>query len=674
MALEEYRRKRHFERTPEPPPKVESKNLHRFVIQKHRASHLHYDFRLEMEGVLKSWAVPKGPSLDPADKRLAMQVEDHPVSYFHFEGIIPPGNYGAGTVMVWDTGTWEPVTSGGEPYPEAEAARAASEMLKKGDLKFRLNGQKLQGSFVLAKMKSRRPGSKGTEWLLIKHRDDTVQPGFDIDKYDFSVLTNRSLEEIAADEGSEEWESNRKAAPAKGKDAWLADAIAKHDQATERVTTEDTESTEKTKAKKSKSVAASAKAAAKKKTSKTNSVSSVSSVVSILKGADTTEDTESTEKTKAKKSKSVAAPNAASAKAAAQKKKTSKTDSVSSVSSVVSTLKGAEATSMPRSISPMLATLVNEPFNGKDWLYEIKWDGYRAVAFIQEGKVRLVSRNQNDLTSAYPELQGLAENIRGLQAILDGEVCALDENGRASFSLMQQRTGIGEGGRNVRISRPDVPIVFYVFDLLYLDGYSLLRVNLEERKRLLSQILLASDLVRYSEHFDNGMHLYAAASQQQLEGIVAKRRTSCYVQKRSSDWLKMKITQMLECVIGGYTDPRGSREHFGSIVLGLYDGHGRLIPVGQAGSGFTQRSHADMWKLLKEREVARSPFSGKVDSPRRVHYVRPELVAQIKFVEWTHEGNSGAVKMRAPVFLGLRQDKKPEECRFESAVPAVEVA
>jgi bifunctional non-homologous end joining protein LigD len=207
MALEEYKKKRRFNETPEPEGKVERGDQRRFVVQKHRASHLHYDFRLEMEGVLKSWAVPKGPSLSPADKRLAMQVEDHPVSYFHFEGRIPEGNYGAGTVMVWDTGTWEPLGD----------ARA---MLNKGDLKFRLHGEKLNGEFVLAKMRSRRPGSKGTEWLLIKKKDEAMQPGFDIDKLDYSVLTQRSLKEIAGDEGSAEWESNRRARVKRGAE-WL---------------------------------------------------------------------------------------------------------------------------------------------------------------------------------------------------------------------------------------------------------------------------------------------------------------------------------------------------------------------------------------------------------------------------------------------------------------------
>jgi len=218
MALEEYKRKRDFKQTPEPPPKVGKGEQRRFVVQKHRATRLHYDFRLEMEGVLKSWAVPKGPSLDPADKRLAMQVEDHPVSYFDFEGTIPAGNYGAGTVMVWDMGTWEPQGN-------------AAEMLRKGDLKFRLDGQKLKGDFALVHMKSRRPGTKGTEWLLIKHRDAYVQEGYDIEQYDYSVLTKRTMDEIAGDAGSAEWKSSRKVSTTGGstKNDWLADSIAKAD-------------------------------------------------------------------------------------------------------------------------------------------------------------------------------------------------------------------------------------------------------------------------------------------------------------------------------------------------------------------------------------------------------------------------------------------------------------
>src|SRR5258707_7504778 len=241
MALEEYKRKRRFEETPEPPPKIEKQSRHRFVVQRHDATRLHYDFRLEMEGVLKSWAVPKGPSLDPADKRLAMQVEDHPVSYYDFEGTIPEGNYGGGTVMVWDAGTWEPLSPvpiHGEYVPGTEKEAAA--MLARGDLKFRLKGKRLQGDFALVHIKARRPGSKGNEWLLIKKKDDHVVAGFNIDAYDTSILTGRTMAQIAGDEGSAEWKSSRPASRGKVKAAWLADAIASADKKRKSLTTGDT--------------------------------------------------------------------------------------------------------------------------------------------------------------------------------------------------------------------------------------------------------------------------------------------------------------------------------------------------------------------------------------------------------------------------------------------------
>ncbi len=599
MALEEYQRKRRFTDTPEPPPEVEKNEGHRFVVQKHRATRLHYDFRLEMDGVLKSWAVPKGPSLDPADKRLAMAVEDHPVSYLKFEGIIPEGNYGAGTVMVWDIGTWEPVGD-------------AHAMLAKGDLKFRLKGEKLQGEFVLAHMKSRRPGTKGNEWLLIKHRDDEVQPGYDIDKYDFSVLSKRSLDEIAGDRKSAEWKSSRPAATGTpAKNAWLAESIKKADRK------------------------AAKKLPAKKSASKTAAKT-------------------------AKKSAAPKEPAKKSAKKSAKKPKDAHPAEVGLV-------QGARAASMPTQIKPMLATLVDEPFEDKQWVYEIKWDGYRAVTFIKDGRLRFVSRNGNDLTSAYPELHGIADNIEAETAIIDGEICALDAEGRSSFSLMQQRTGIGEGGRRTGKGNPAIPVQYYVFDLVYLDGYDLTRVALEERKRLLTSIIAPSEQLRLSEHFDEGLPLYEAARQRGLEGIIAKRRGSCYLTKRTREWLKIKITQRQECVIGGYTDPKGSRENFGSLVLGLYDDKGRLVPVGQAGTGFTYETHAAMWKKLEKLATKTSPFFGKPESPRHVHFVKPELVAEIKFTEWTHQGQSGQVKMRAPVFEGLRIDKSPRECVFDFA-------
>ncbi|MGI9102049.1 MAG: non-homologous end-joining DNA ligase [Terriglobales bacterium] len=606
MALEEYQRKRRFKDTPEPPPKVENKAGHRFVVQKHHASHLHYDFRLEMDGVLKSWAVPKGPSLDPADKRLAMMVEDHPISYFHFEGIIPEGNYGAGTVMVWDTGTWEPL---GDEH----------EMLKKGDLKFRLEGEKLKGEFVLARMRSRRPGSKGTEWLLIKKRDARAEEGFDINQLDWSVLTRRSLQKIAEDEGSAEWQSNRPAAAAK-KAGWLDETLKKIASRKKKINAEDAKEQKHIKIKR------------------------------LTKASAAT--TSSLRKTAKRK---VLASSAKGSAFSALKKNTDAPEKV----------KGAEKASMPRAIRPMLATLVDEPFNSAEWLYEVKWDGFRAIAHIEGGRARFTSRNQNDLTGEFPELKDLPEAIQARSAIVDGEIVALDVEGRPSFSLMQQRSAVSGGKR----SGPK--IIYYAFDLLYLDGYSLLKVDLEERKRLLQARLTESDLLRYSEHFDDGLALYEAAKSRGLEGIVAKRRKSCYLlNKRSREWLKMKITRRQECVIGGYTDPRGSREHFGSLVLGLYDEKGRLVHVGNAGTGFTDQTAADMWRRLQKLNSGKNPFATRVEASRRTHWVKPELVAEIKFTEWTHEGQSGAIKMRAPVYQGLRFDKPPRECVLEREAPA----
>jgi bifunctional non-homologous end joining protein LigD len=606
VSLDEYKRKRRFEETPEPPPKLGKKSQHRFVVQKHRATRLHYDFRLEMEGVLKSWAVPKGPSLDAADKRLAMQVEDHPVSYFDFEGTIPEGNYGAGTVMVWDVGTWEPLSPEpvkGKFVPGTDAE--ASAMLKKGDLKIRLHGKKLKGDFALIHMRSRRPGTKGTEWLLIKKQDDAVVKGYDIDQYDESVLTGRSMAGIAGDQGSAQWTSSRPASRGAVKAPWLADAIAKFDKKVKKKrTAEDAENAEKHEVKKN------------------------------------------------EKDKTVA--DSANSQGRGIKKP-------SSVSSVVKELEGSVRRPMPTAIHPMLATSVDEPFDDPEWLFEIKWDGYRAIAFVAKGKVRLVSRNQNDLTAQYSELESIPSFIKAETAILDGEVAALDEEGRASFSLMQQRTGIRSGGRRTG-SRQDIPVLYYVFDLLYLDGYDLRRVSLEQRKDLLAKITNLDGPVRYSDHFSQGKALFDVARKKGLEGILAKRRSSVYEERRTREWLKIKITQTLDCVVGGYTDPEGSRSYFGSIVLGLYDQKGELIHVGQAGTGFDQAMLKQVWQALKKLETTRSPFPHGVEALRTVHWVKPELVAEIKFTEWTHESAEGGMKLRAPVFLRLREDKNPKEC------------
>ncbi len=321
---------------------------------------------------------------------------------------------------------------------------------------------------------------------------------------------------------------------------------------------------------------------------------------------------------------------------------------------------------MPSVIHPMLATSIDEPFDGPDWVFEIKWDGYRAIAFIEDGKVRLVSRNQNDLTPRYPELKDLAKFIKAKTAILDGEVVALDEQGRASFDLMQQRTGFRPGGRGV--THAAVPVLYYAFDLLYLDGYDLRKIPLEERKEKLAALIIAGDALRHSDHYENqGKALFEIAREKGLEGILAKKRDSIYQERRSTEWLKIKIRHRIECVIGGYTEPEGSRAHFGSIVLGLYDKQGRLIHVGQAGSGFNQKSLDEIWKMLQKRETKRNPFYGEVEALRKVFWIKPELVAEIEYAEWT-EGASGGggPKLRAPVFLGLRDDKDPKECVLET--------
>jgi bifunctional non-homologous end joining protein LigD len=599
MALEEYKRKRRFEETPEPPPKVATKGGNRFVVQKHDATRLHYDFRLEMEGVLKSWAVPKGPSLDSADKRLAMQVEDHPVSYFDFEGNIPENNYGAGTVIVWDVGTWQPLSPiavNGKYVPGTEAEAAA--MLAKGDLKFRLKGKRLKGDFALIKMRGRRPGSKGNEWLMIKKHDDHVVEGYDIDAIDQSVLSGRTLEQVAGDAGSAEWKS-QPTGRGKLKAAWLADAVAKLDQ---------------------------------KKKQKLN--------------------TEDTEEHRGK-----------------AKKKTSVSSVVKDVSSNAESSTKPMKRPMPATIHPMLAESVEKAFDGAEWLFEIKWDGYRAIAFIEGGKARLVSRNQNDLTPRYPELKDMARLIRAKTAILDGEVVALDEDGKASFSLMQQRTGFRAGGKRA-VGNADVPVLYYAFDLLYLDGYDWRRIPLEERKRKLATLLAKGEVLRFSDHYaEHGKALFTMAQKKGLEGIVAKKRASFYEERRSREWLKIKIRHTIEAVVGGYTEPEGSRAHFGSLVLGLYDKKGHLIHVGQVGSGFDQKSLDQISKVLTKLETKKNPFFGEVEALRNVFWVKPELVAEIEFAEWTGGTTQGSgPKLRAPVFLGLRDDKDPKECLWDESV------
>ena len=511
-SLSEYQRKRDFSKTSEPKGAPDASGGNRFVVQKHWATRLHYDFRLEMEGVLVSWAIPKGPTLNPAERRLAAHVEDHPVSYYDFEGTIPKGEYGGGTVMVWDWGT----------YALEESTPAES--LRRGEVKFRLNGVRLTGRYALVRTRSDK------DWLLIKKKDEAADPSFDIQHFDTSVKTGRTKEEI--EQGQDAVWSSRRDAGGGG----------------------------------------------------------------------------------------------------------------------LINLANAEKGPMPRTLEPMKAQLVDAAFDDDRWLFEVKWDGIRLVSFIDNGKVSLQTRAGRIVDDEYPQLQAVSRLVKAKQAVLDGEIVALDEEGRPSFQLLQNR------------GKEPHPMQYVVFDIVYLDGQRLFRVPLEDRKRLLRDIVRDSDLLKYSEHvLGEGKAFFKAAQQKQLEGIVAKLRDSPYQPgMRSSAWLKIKAVRQQEVVIGGFTEPRGGRRHFGALIVGVYE-DGKFVYAGHVGGGFDERSLESLAKLMKPLTVKTSPFSG--EPPRgneKPTWVRPKLVAEVKFAEWTRDG-----VMRQPVFLGLRDDVDPREVRRE---------
>src|SRR5580765_4339484 len=320
-------------------------------------------------------------------------------------------------------------------------------------------------------------------------------------------------------------------------------------------------------------------------------------------------------------------------------------------SNVPSICSAARKTRMPAVIHPMLATLVDDPFSDPEWIFETKWDGFRSVCFVKNGSARFVSRNQVEMTSGYPELANLPKQIDAKEAILDGEICALDKNGIPRFQLLQRK-----GSSNAH--RP--PIVYFVFDLLYLDGYDLMQCTVVERKRQLAEILRPANFFRLSEHIEGeGKDFFRQIEKFHLEGMMAKRATSKYVPKRSTDWLKVKTVLRQEVVIGGYTQPRGARSHFGSLVCGLYR-ENLLHYVAHVGGGFNERSLASTYKLMQPLKIEKSPF---VDAPKTnepVQWLKPKLVAEVKFSEWTADH-----RLRHPVFIGLREDKKAKDCRFE---------
>jgi bifunctional non-homologous end joining protein LigD len=515
MPLKTYRSKRNFSQTPEPQGKLEKGRVHRFVVQKHDASHLHYDFRLEFGGTLKSWAVPKGPSLNPADKRLAMHVEDHPLSYRTFEGIIPEGNYGAGTVMVWDEG--EVTVEDGTNYREIE--QKLREGYENGDIKFTLHGKKLKGMFGLVQMHGK--GDKA--WLLLKKKDRFASEDNVLEKAK-SVSTGRTLVQIA--EGR-------------------------------------------------------------------------------------------------------------AAKSTASKKKASaKEEAVFGTRS-----------SMPTKIHPMLATLAGEPFDRKQWIFEIKWDGYRTIAFLESGRVRLRSRNQlnfdKKMAVLIPELEQIEHDT-----ILDGEVVAVDEKGRASFQRLQNYFKTGEGR-----------LIYYVFDLLHLDGYDVRGLTLLERKELLKKILPKSASIKFSAHVDEkGVAFFESARKQGLEGIIAKDGKSAYsTGKRTKDWLKIKAVNQQEATIVGFTEPRGSRKHMGAFILAVQK-EGEWEYVGHANAGASPVGLKDFHEKLRAIEQKDSVFERPPKTNAPVHWVKPKYVAEVKFQEWTDDE-----RMRHPIFLGIREDKSPTD-------------
>jgi bifunctional non-homologous end joining protein LigD len=530
MALEKYQQMRRFNETPEPAGKArKGRGPLRFVVQKHAASRLHYDFRLEIGGVLVSWAVPKGPSLNPEDKRLAMMTEDHPYEYKDFEGIIPKGNYGAGTVMIWDEGTYYPgyVDHDGQVQKtgktRAEQDKEMRRQLHQQHLTFIMEGQKLKGEFALIKIKN---SDDENAWLLVKKGDASADTKSEITSADRSATTGRSIEEIAAD-GDRQW-------------------------------TRDGES-------------------------------------SVLDLGDTP-----------------------------------KTD-------------------MPREVKPMLATLTDTPFDRDDWLFEVKWDGYRAIAEVEQGKAKFYSRNLQSFNSKFKPVVDSLSQLKH-DAVLDGELVAVDEQGRSRFQLLQNYQKTGQGS-----------LLYYIFDVLWLDGHDLTKLPLLRRKQILSQLLPAQSLVRYSDHIEkSGSNFFQLAQQQQLEGIIGKQADSLYRQGvRSKSWLKIKTNLRQEAVVGGFTEPRGGRQGLGALILGVYEDD-KLCYIGHTGGGFTDQGLQDMHRRLQPLTRPDSPFSTIFKTNAPVTWVEPNLVVEVSFAEWTAEGH-----MRQPIFIGTREDKDPRAVRRE---------
>jgi bifunctional non-homologous end joining protein LigD len=568
MGLTEYKRKRDFKKTREPaggkPMPGKIKGASRFVIQKHAARRLHYDFRLEMEGVLKSWALPKGLPWKRGEKHLAVEVEDHPIEYEDFEGIIPEGQYGGGTVMVWDRGNYR--VYGEQPMTS----------LKKGKLHLVLEGDKAKSEWTLVRIRGR--DNEKNQWLILKTGDDAKPISKKMD--DHSVKTGRTMKQIAEARDAE-WESGREA---------------------------DESPTSQFKAR--------IRAAIKKK--ENGEAGGQTHRLPLAKRGN-----------RSGRSTMASLPDLPSAKA--------------------------------RFIEPMKAKLVEKPPAIGAWIYELKFDGIRLIGVKRDEKVSLLSRNENELADRFPEIVEAVKTLPARNCVIDGEVVALDEEGRSSFQLLQAREM--EGRMN--------PVYFYAFDLLQLDGKSLLSLPLEARKSVLEKLCAgAGDPIRYSGAIgEDPETLLEEVKRRGLEGIIGKQRNSVYEPgRRSGAWIKVKSVSEQEFVIGGYTPPQGSRKYFGAILVGYYENK-KLVFAGKVGSGFTAKWLSMLHKKFQREVRDDCPF---VDLPskqngqwvqditpsmmRKMHWVNPVFVCEIKFAEWTRDK-----KLRAPVFLGLREDKNPAE-------------
>ena len=569
MSLSLYNKKRHFNKTTEPEGKEKSsKGSLRFVVQKHDASHLHYDFRLEMGGVLKSWAVPKGPSLNPADKRLAMMVEDHPFDYRNFEGIIPAGNYGGGTVIVWDEGTYEPL--GDEGISRKDQEKLLLKQLYSGNLKIVLHGKKLKGEFALFLMKARGERS----WILVKKNDEYATEENVVER-NASVKTGKTIAQVAKENGT----------------------VPNHPE--DEIPT----------ARKQNKLQLSKEPATQK---------SVKPV----------------------------AGKAGSNKAAVKKKALNLKELLGDQVSK------ARKITMPQDVVPMLATLITEPFDNDNWIFEIKWDGYRSVAYCNGETVEHVSRNLKAFTDKYSPVAEALQQL-GLNAVFDGEIVAVNEKGLAEFQLLQNWQNTP--GR----------LQFFIFDILWVDGYDITALSLIERKRILKELLPANnEVVKYSDHVvGKGNEFFNVAVSQGLEGIMAKKANSIYqINARSDDWVKIKVSLRQEVIIAGYTQPRRTRKFFGSLLLGLYDGD-EIVYIGHTGSGFNTKSLEAIYNKLQPLITTECPFKKCPKGNMPVTWVKPKLVCEIKFTEWTKDRMA-----RHPIFMGLRVDKKAKDVTFEKAI------